>query len=295
MSNRSASRRTTDVVRGFVAPITLAALSVGLVWGTWRFFVQSPTGQLIDDAAWQGSGYRRESLEGFVAPVVQVISEPFLVIAAVTAFVVAAVQRRWSIAIAATVLLAGANVTTQLLKEVLLTRPDFDLTARPVNTLPSGHTTAAFAVAATALLIAPARWRGPVAVIGALYAGATGIGTLVLGWHRPSDVVAAFAVVAAWYFAFEAARGIRLKPLPRGYGEAPAGNASVWLWSLAGIGLAIAFVGLVLTFTQVPGVEGRAETFAYVTSAAGIAGTSALTMATMLGMRPYYALDEPGP
>src|SRR5699024_822394 len=181
-----------------------------------------------------------------VEPVVRVISEPFLVLAALAAFIIAASQRRWSVAIAATVMLGGANVTTLVLKEQLLNRPDFGLTERPVNTLPSGHTTAAAAVAATALLIAPARWRGPVALAGAGYAGATGIGTLVLGWHRPSDIVAAYAVAAVWYFLIEAARGLRLRALPRGYGEAPAGNASAWLWFGAGAGVLLGVAGAVV-------------------------------------------------
>lgn len=283
------------MVRGVLVPLACALIAMTAVWASWRLFVLWPTGQLIDDAGWQGSSYGRETIDAVIAPVVRVISEPFLVVAAVVAFAIAALQRRWSIAIAATVMLAGANLTTQLLKDQLLTRPDFGLTLRPVNSLPSGHTTAAAAVAATALLIAPARWRGPVALVGAIYAGATGVGTLVLGWHRPSDVVAAFAVVATWYFLIEAARSMRLKPLPRGYGEAPAGNASVWLWFLAGIGLIIGVVGVVLTFTQVPGIGRPAQVLAYATSAAGIAGASASAMAAMLGMRPYHGLAAGDP
>lgn len=286
-------RSGTGIARGLLTPLLFLGVTVAGLWATWRVFVLWPTGQLIDDAAWQGSRYGRHHLEGLVEPVVRVISEPFLVLAAVAAFIIAASQRRWSIALAATVMLGGANLSTKFLKENLLIRPDFDLTERPVNTLPSGHTTAAAAVAATALLIAPARWRGPVALVGAAYAGATGAGTLVLGWHRPSDIVAAYAVVAAWYFLIEAARGLRLRALPRGYGEAPAGNASVWLWFGAGAGVLIGIAGGVLTFTQVPGIASGGQVLAYLTAGAGLVGVAALSMATMLGMRPYYRLDRP--
>lgn len=280
------------IARGVLTPLLFAAVSIVMLWGTWRIFVDWPTGQLVDDAAWQGSQFGRRHLDGFVEPVVRVISEPFLVLAAVAAFIVAASQRRWSIAIAATVMLGGANLSTQLLKEQVLDRPDFGLTEQPVNSLPSGHTTAAATVAATALLIAPARWRGPVALVGAAYAGATGVGTLVLGWHRPSDIVAAYAVAAAWYFAIEAARGLRLRALPRGYGEAPDGNASVWLWFGAGAGVLIGVVGGVLTFIQLPGIDFGGQVLAYLTAAAGVAGVAALSTAAMLGMRPHHRVDR---
>lgn len=274
-------------------PLVLAVLSVAGLWLTWRVFVLSPTGQLLDDAAWQGSDFGRTRLDGVVEPIVRVISEPFLAVAAVAAFAVAAAQRRWSIAIAAAVMLAGANITTRVLKQEILTRPDFGLTEQPNNSLPSGHTTAAAAVAATALLIAPPRWRGPVALAGAAYAGATGAGTLVLGWHRPSDVVAAYAVAAAWYFLIEAARGLRLRPLPRGYGRrAPAGNAAAWLWFGAVAGVIVGAVGLILTFVQLPQVGPGGQTLAYVTALVGLVGVAGAAMATMLGMRPHYRLDQ---
>ena len=273
-------------MRGILTPLGFAILSALAVWLTWRVFVAWPTGQLIDDAAWQGSTFGRDVIGSVVRPIVRVISEPFLVLAAIAAFIIAALQRRWSIAIAATAMLAGANVTTQLLKERLFVRPDFDLTERAVNTLPSGHTTAAAAVAATALLIAPPRWRGPVALVGAGYAAATGMGTLAMGWHRPSDVVAAYAVAAAWYFLIEAARGLRWRPLPRGYGR--AGRAGVWLWLGAGAGVLVGTAGLISTFMQVPQITTGGQTLAYVTALAGLAGTAGVAMASMLSMRPHY-------
>src|SRR5690625_7277020 len=113
-----------------------------MLWGTWRIFVDWPTGQLIDDAAWQGSQFGRRHLDGFVEPVVRVISEPFLVLAAVAAFIVAASQRRWSIAIAATVMLGWANLSTQLLKEQALDRPECRFAQQPVDSLATVHRTA---------------------------------------------------------------------------------------------------------------------------------------------------------
>lgn len=276
------------VLRGLMPPLLAAALSGVIVWLTWRLFVTTGTGQLLDDTAWQGSEYGRERLFSVARPVLDLVSMPFLAGAVIAAFVLAALQRRWSIAIAAVVLLGGANVTTQLLKEVLLMRPDLDLTELLTNSLPSGHTTAAASVAATALLIAPDRWRGAVALGGFCYAALTGLGTLIGGWHRPADVLAAYAVVAFWYFLVEAARTLRWVPLPRGYGDAPPGNASTWLWWLGGLGGVAALIGGVLTFTQLPDVARAGQVLAYLSACAGVVAAAAIATAAMLVMRPHY-------
>lgn len=94
-------------------------------------------------------------------------------------------------------MLIGANVTTRVLKFWLLDRPDLGH-GPEFNTLPSGHTTAAASVAAAVLLVVSPRIRPWAAVLGAGYAGATGVSTLIGQWHRPSDVVAGLLVVLLW-------------------------------------------------------------------------------------------------
>ncbi|WP_164987407.1 phosphatase PAP2 family protein [Propioniciclava flava] len=66
------------------------------------------------------------------------------------------------------------------------------------NSFPSGH--AALAWGATcALVLAPRTWlRGlalPVAAVGSLLIS---IGVVAAGWHRPSDVLGAALLAAAW-------------------------------------------------------------------------------------------------
>jgi membrane-associated phospholipid phosphatase len=58
------------------------------------------------------------------------------------------------------------------------------------NTLPSGHSTAAVAVAIAGVAVA---WRGrwAVVIVGMAYAIGIGVATVIAGWHRPSDVIAA--------------------------------------------------------------------------------------------------------
>ncbi|ACQ78918.1 phosphoesterase PA-phosphatase related [Beutenbergia cavernae DSM 12333] len=168
------------------------------VWATWRFFVASPTGQRVDEVALRGSELGRSRLVEIAEPVLDVVSVPFLVVVVVAAVVVAAVQRRWGTALRVVVLMVGANLTTQVLKSSILDRPDLGVTPGASNSFPSGHTTVAASVAAAALMVVPRGLRPLVAVVGAAYTAATGVATMILGWHRPSDVIAAIAVVTAW-------------------------------------------------------------------------------------------------
>lgn len=119
------------------------------------------------------------------------------VVAVVVACVAVAVVRG-SIALAAgaVVVVAGSNVTTQVLKHSVLDRPDLGLGT--LNSLPSGHTTVVASAVGASLLVAPRVWKPMIAVAGGFAATLTGASTVVAGWHRPSDVVAALAVSLVW-------------------------------------------------------------------------------------------------
>ncbi len=97
---------------------------------------------------------------------------------------------------------AGANVTTQVLKGVLehaRTKAFEHGWELPwPNSFPSGHTTAAASIAVALLLVAPAGYRLLAAAVGAALTGAVGLSVVILGWHYPSDVLGALLVVATW-------------------------------------------------------------------------------------------------
>ena len=107
--------------------------------------------------------------------------------------VVALFRRRYVLAGAAVVLVAGANLTTRILKKVVLDRPD----TLP-NSLPSGHTTVAVALGLAAVIVAPAAWRWVVVPLAGFAGTFVGAGTVVGQWHRPADVLAAVAVCLVW-------------------------------------------------------------------------------------------------
>ena len=73
----------------------------------------------------------------------------------------ALIRRRFDLALGAAALIGGANVTTQILKYDLFTRPDLSLGP---NSLPSGHTTVALSIALAAVIVAPSAWRSTVAI-----------------------------------------------------------------------------------------------------------------------------------
>jgi len=107
--------------------------------------------------------------------------------------------------IAAVVLVAGANLTTQLLKVALehvrYKAWEHGLELPWANSFPSGHTTAAASIAVALLFVVPARHRLKAAASGLLLTAAVGLSVVILGWHYPSDVLGGLLVVATWGFA----------------------------------------------------------------------------------------------
>lgn len=100
------------------------------------------------------------------------------------------------------VLVLGASLTTLLLKHALAA-PRFD----PVlswgqvgeDSFPSGHATAAFAMAgAWTLFFAPPRWRLAVGIGSFLLATLVAAAVVVLRYHFPSDALGGLLVALAW-------------------------------------------------------------------------------------------------
>ncbi|MEH3075336.1 MAG: phosphatase PAP2 family protein [Quadrisphaera sp.] len=242
----STGARSAAVV---VAGVLVAVASAVGVWVLHRVFVLTAHGQAVDEAALVGARTRLWRLEDGANVVLDSVSAVAVLAALAVVAVVALAQRRVRLAVAAVVLVGGALATTQLAKHVLLSRPDLDVTYALDNSLPSGHTTFAGAVSAAALLVAPVRLRPLVAVLGAAYTSAIGVGTLAAGWHRPSDAVAAMLVVLAW--------GALLAPLAGGRPTAGVGStgraaAVVVLVAGAVVGLGAAAAALAATWAAVP-------------------------------------------
>jgi hypothetical protein len=273
--------------------VVLAAVFVAWFVVIDKVFVQTSRGQRIDDAGLAGSVIGRAHIINEVTRILDLVSVTGLVIAVLVVGVIGMARRRPGLAAMSIALLAGTNISTHLLKDNLLTRPNLgiDHTAGFArNTLPSGHTTVAISVSVALLIVVSPAARAPVAFIGALASAGMGVATLSAGWHRPSDAMAAYLVVGAWAAGLAAIYAVLLG-VRRGRRAVPAASATlIALLGAAGLGagiIALHHVGVV------PDATGRRHLFlAYAGGSAAVAGTALLTMAVLLLVMSL--LDPPG-
>ncbi len=100
-------------------------------------------------------------------------------------------------ALAAALLVAGANVATQLLKAAAAHpryQPILGSNQLGGAAFPSGHATAVMSLVLAAVLVSPSRWRPATAIAGGAFALAVSIALVIQGWHFPSDVLGGFLV-----------------------------------------------------------------------------------------------------
>lgn len=280
---------------GVVTGLLTAAVSGVLVVVTWFVFVATPQGQRVDAAVVDGARESRLDLWSVAGPVLDLVSIPAVAIVLVAAMTIAAFRRRWALAIQVAVLMGGANLTTQVLKHTVFPYPDLGVAYSPGNSLPSGHTTAAASVAAALVFVVPPRARSWAAVLGATYAGLTGVSTLVGQWHRPSDVVAAYLVVLAWSGVACALAGTGTRRAARPGRPAGAGHErQTRIALLSGVGILTAAslctgVPAVAALSRSWGrdvIETRGDLLdAYAGGALGVTSAACLVFAVLLLVR----------
>lgn len=280
-----AASRRVPVLPGAV----VAAVAIAGVWVTWQAFVLSPRGRALDVGALDGAEFGRNQLWTAAEQVLDVISVPFIALVLLATTLLAVLRRRVVLAVQVAVLMGGANLTTQVLKNWLLDRPDVGLGDHLLASLPSGHTTAAASVATALVLVVPRRVRPAAAVVGAVYTVATGVSTLVAGWHRPSDVVAAVLVVLAWT-GLASVAGALMDPEGRSLGDpsgdrprqtAVAVSALVVTALVTGVLAALALVQSLASLED--GLDaGRELVTAYAGGSLGITAVTCACFATVL-------------
>jgi membrane-associated phospholipid phosphatase len=186
-----------------------AAGAAAALAGAWVLTFASGAARWLDAAALQGFvGLDRPATRA-PAEVVAAVGDPLPFALLGAALVAAALARgRPRAALAVPVVLGGAALTSQVLKPLLAdARVCHCLADERVAAAswPSGHATAAMALALCAVIVVPARWRPTAAVLGAGLAVAVSYALLTLGWHYPSDVLGGFLVAALWAAAAVAA------------------------------------------------------------------------------------------
>ena len=235
---------------------------------------------MIDTIALTGNSIGQRRVGIITDTVLNTMSVVSIAAAIAAVVFIALLRGRVGLALVALLLIAGANLTTQVLKAGLY-RPMYGVD-QVGNSFPSGHTTAAAAVAVALVFVLPSRVRGIGAVLGAAFAGLVGVATLSAGGHRPSDAIAAMLVVGGW----ACAAGLVLLVLRRHAADEADGGHWLAVAFLTLVGIALLVVAVVaLRWTnqvlQIPPDElSRRRLFAaYAGGMAGIAGTACLVMA----------------
>ena len=220
-----------SAVRGPAALTAVAAVALGgiLVW----FVLLTPLGQRLDERAMNTVVAGRET-QLQVLSVLGYVSIGAIGIVSIVCVALALSRGRVPLAVGALTIIAGANVTTQVLKHVLLQRADLVDGVVASNSFPSGHTTVIASGVGALCLVSP-RWMRPLVVpVGAFAVALTGASTVVAGWHRPSDVVGAVLVTTAWTAAVSVLLGSDHERVP-----------GTWLLALVGsIGAIVALVAI---------------------------------------------------
>ncbi|MET7878861.1 phosphatase PAP2 family protein [Micromonospora profundi] len=282
--------RMRATARGWTAVwlVVLALVQAAAFLAVWRVAVHTGIGQWVDTVALTGNQIGQDRIDGPVDRLLNAMSVVSLLAATAMIGFIALIRGRIALAVTATLLIAGANVSTQLLKYGLA-RPDYGVDPERAgvgNSLPSGHTAVAASVAVALMLVLPRKVRAAGAFIGAAYAAAAGVATLSAGWHRPSDAVAAYLVVGVW----AALAGLVLLITQREQAEVAPGDAHRVASAVLGVAgvLALIVCGLALAWlvglrdTWPTELSRRPLFVAYAGSAAGIAGTMAVVMALVL-------------
>ena len=143
------------------------------------------------------------------------LDAPLFVLWGIALVAVAVAGERPRVAAAAAAVLALAPLSAELLKPLLAHRHDHVGGAVVgAASWPSGHTTAATALALCAVLVAPRRLRKPAALLGLVFVSAVAAALLVLSLHMPSDIAGGVLLASLWMaLAVFALRGSeRIRP-----------------------------------------------------------------------------------
>jgi membrane-associated phospholipid phosphatase len=141
---------------------------------------------------------RLSTWENAIAGIVDTVPAFFLGVALIA---VAILRRRPRVAVLVVAIMVGSSVSTETIKALLaVPRVSPLLAPQQVSphSFPSGHSTAIMSIVLCAVIVAPRRWRGGVAILGAIVALGVAFSVLALKWHFPSDVIGGFLMAGAW-------------------------------------------------------------------------------------------------
>jgi membrane-associated phospholipid phosphatase len=278
-------------------PIVTALVALVAFFAIYGLAVRTEVGQHADEAALVGGRSAPQRAQSGANRLLRFISVGSLVAAILALGALAWLWRRpWLIALP--IAIVGVSLlATEVFKLAIFQRPDLWPSTLTGNSYPSGHTTIATSLGLSAVLIAPTRWRGWVAVGAAVLAGGVGILVVTADWHRPSDPLGSYALTLAIAAAIVGALQVwGPKELASGQVEGSAPPSATVLarrLEAAAIATGIAlFVGAVLVaaLRYGPEVAWNRPHAAFLAAVVGILIAAGITVAAML-----RALPEPAP
>jgi membrane-associated phospholipid phosphatase len=287
-------------VRSLLAVAVLAAV---LFAGVYFAAVHTPWGQRLDATALEGGArVDRPRVEQATEDLLTTISIGSVALIGGGIVLVALGRGRVHLAVAAGLVVVGSDVSAELLKRAILTRPDLLATVESGsahNSYPSGHTTVAMSLALAAVLVTPRRARGLVAVVGAVYAIGIGEAVLVSGWHRPSDAIGSYLLVMVWATLTAAwltgthARLVRSK----GSSTAATPFVSPVLAALGAAALAVSFLGMatVAVALRADRLDALDLNTAYLAASAAILGVGVLVTTIFVFLLRGLTFDSRNP
>ena len=282
--------------------VVLAVLCLALFAVLYVVAVHTSLGQRIDDAAVDGRTLRPSVLQA-TDRVLNTISVAALALGGIAIMLVALMRDRPHLALAAAVVIGGANITTQILKTGILDRPDLVGPRDPLgvlNTFPSGHSTVAMSLAVAFVLVVPSGARVLAAFGGLVYATLVGAGTVTAGWHRPSDAIGAYLVVMAWAAISVAVlidrEGAERDPdrAPWLVAQAPSLSPFLVGTGVGALGGALVGVAVTLVATRQHELQAVQLSAAYAASIVAIAACALVLMVVLLSILRGVVLDPPG-
>jgi hypothetical protein len=252
------------------ALVIAIAASIALFALQW-IALRTTDGQQLDQRALGAFQRRPWSHLNLPARLLSDVSVGTAIVACLVIGAIAMLRGRRSYAFAAALLVVGANVTVQLLKHVVLERTALAVIAP--NSFPSGHVCVVASLVLAALLVLPSALRPVLAVPGAIWMTVMAVSTVIAGWHRVSDIVAALLVCLGW---------AALAAIALGWGRAwrigRTGFGAVWWFGCAAaVGLAVVLDGL--TVVSPAGNVGGRELLAVAASVVVIGASSAAVTA----------------
>ena len=155
-------------------------------------------------------------------------------------------------------LLALTSVSSQLLKALLAyPRHEGKVAGGHIDpaAFPSGHATAAMALAIALVVVVPARLRPLAAAVGVSFALGVSFSIVSLGWHLPSDVAGGFLLATGWALVLLAALRLAAEAFPERTGRSRLAAASRSVVDgVAAVGLAAAAVAAAVVAIAVASV-----------------------------------------